>query len=119
MCDIITHREIPLSEVLRHARDFYLLRRVFGRSKMVTLEAYAGWCEEFGLHSVEADDISAAVEGTFEAWKENARVYESEVTELIGREELVRFVKSCDVLQRFWDDRFLGYGVVSASKHGG
>jgi 27-O-demethylrifamycin SV methyltransferase len=38
------------------------------------------------------------------------------VDALIGAQDRRRFVQACDVLERFWDDGILGYGLISAVK---
>ena len=36
--------------------------------------------------------------------------------ELIGDESWSEFVSSCSVLEKFWDDQKLGYGLLVAQK---
>lgn len=116
LCDIITHLELPLSEVLAHAKEFNLLRQVFGRAKMATLSAYQQWCEEAGFAAVQTVDISTEVARTFDCWEQNAREHEHEVTELIGRDSLDAFSASCSVLRQLWAKKILGYGLVIADR---
>lgn len=116
LCDIILHRDLGLQEVLRHAKEFHLLRLVFGRAKMETLATYEAWMQDAGLVVDVCDDLSETSRPTFDRWRENARRYESEVTELIGREGWQQFTESCDVLDAFWERRTLGYGLMAAYK---
>ena len=116
LCDIITHRDLPLAEVVRRAHDFDLLRRVFGRAKMETLASYAEWLQSLGLEDVGVEDISAKTRPTFDRWQENADRYRDQVVGLIEERGWVEFRDSCEVLRRMWDDGVLGYGLAFAEK---
>jgi 27-O-demethylrifamycin SV methyltransferase len=116
LCDIITHRDLPIKDVLKRAAEFDLLRRVFGRAKMETLVSYRGWCEEVGLVVEGLDDISAEVAPTFDCWKANAEQYRDEVVTLIGDRSWSEFHRACDELKTMWNDGILGYGLIAASK---
>lgn len=113
LCDIIAIEELPLSAVLKNAKAFDNLRKVYGRAKMETLEFYR---TEFERHRLEVDverNISSQTRQTFDHWRENAMTHKDEVVPLIGSQAWQDFVDSCDILARFWDDRVLGYGLIS------
>ena len=38
------------------------------------------------------------------------------VVALLGEDDWERFLRSCDVLEDFWDDGTLGYGLISARR---
>ena len=116
LCDVIRRRPIPLSEVLRHARDFDLLRRVFGRARMESVAFFAGQAEARGLVVEIAEDLTDATRPTFARWRENAARDADAVTALVGADYLADFVASCDALERFWDAGALGYGLVAARR---
>jgi 27-O-demethylrifamycin SV methyltransferase len=116
LCDIIVHRNLPIAEVLERASTFDLLRRVFGRAKMETLEAYAGWLEEAGLAPDLVEDVSAQAAPTFSRWKTNADSYRDEVSGLIGEEGWAEFRQACVELESLWEDGTLGYGLIAADQ---
>ena len=116
LCDIIVHRDLPISEVVKRARGFDLLRKVFGRAKMETLQTYRSWMSELGFGEIEADDISEQTQPTFDRWQENADRYRDQVTALIDESGWSDFRDSCDVLRDMWKEEVLGYGLVVAAK---
>ncbi|MBN2798785.1 MAG: class I SAM-dependent methyltransferase [Deltaproteobacteria bacterium] len=116
LCDVIRRRELPLGEVLRHAKEFALLRNVYGRAKMISLADYEGLAAEAGLTPVSSQDISAPTQPTFDRWRDNAARHREEVVALVGEDYLDAFAQSCDVLDRFWSDGTLGYGLFAAEK---
>jgi 27-O-demethylrifamycin SV methyltransferase len=116
LCDIIRRRELDLMEVKRLREPLRLLREVFGDARMEPLDEYARLARESGLEVEEPRDITAETRPTFQRWRENADRHRDRVTELFGADELAKFVESCDVLERFWDDGTLGYGLFVAVK---
>ena len=64
-----------------------------------------------------ATDLTAATRPTFDRWRDNAERHRDEVRRArSARTTGERFVESCDVLEGFWDDGTLGYGLIAASK---
>jgi len=116
LCDIIMRRDLGMSEVLKRAREFDLLRRVFGRAKMETLASYESWCREAGLRVNRLDEINAQTRRTFDRWQQNAAQYRGEVVALIGEESHSDFVRACDELKKMWSEEVLGYGILEAEK---
>ena len=116
LCDIMLRREMPLPEVIRLREPLTLLRQVFGDAHMVNLDTYARLAESNGLEVVERTDLTAATRPTFARWRENAERHYDEVVGLLGETDTQRFVDSCDVLQGFWDDGTLGYGLIAARR---
>jgi cyclopropane fatty-acyl-phospholipid synthase-like methyltransferase len=115
LCDIISSRPTPLSEVLKLRQELTTLQSVFGRVKTKPLACYARMLEEIGL-SVETEDISEEVLPTLAHWKQNARRHAQTVAELIGKDEVEQFVSACDIMAQFWKDGRFGYGVLVATK---
>jgi cyclopropane fatty-acyl-phospholipid synthase-like methyltransferase len=116
LCDIILRRELPFMEVRRLREPLALLRVVYGDARMEPLERYAAWAEEAGLVVDTSVDISAETRPTFDAWRANAEEHKAAVVDLIGEVDWQRFVDSCDVLDGFWGDGTLGYGLFGAAK---
>ena len=113
LCDIIRRRELPFAEVRRLVRSFGVLRDVFGDARMEPLSAYATMFGAAGLTVDVQTDLTAATRPTFDRWRENARTHRDEVIPLLGEEGLAQFVEAADVLEGFWDDGTLGYGLIA------
>ncbi|CAM3354943.1 methyltransferase domain-containing protein [Nocardioides dubius] len=116
LCDIIRRREIPFLEVRERRREFGVLRAAFGDAHMEPLTDYAASLTDLGMTVTDATDISAETLGTFAAWRENARIHRDEVIALIGVDSLEEFVEATEILERFWNDRTLGYGIIAATR---
>jgi 27-O-demethylrifamycin SV methyltransferase len=116
VCDIVRRRPLPFAEVRRLREPLALLRDVFGDARMEPLSEYRRLMEEAGLAVDVEQDLTAATRPTFARWRENAERHRTRVAELLGEEDRRRFVASCDVLEGFWDDGTLGYGLIAAAK---
>jgi 27-O-demethylrifamycin SV methyltransferase len=116
LCDIVLSRPMPFAEVQRLREPLALLREVFGDARMEPPERYRELAVGSGLVVDTEVDLSARTRPTFARWRENAARHGDQVAALIGQDELDRFVAACDVLERFWDERILGYGLIGAYK---
>ncbi|MFN8037124.1 MAG: class I SAM-dependent methyltransferase [Acidimicrobiia bacterium] len=116
LCDVVLRRPMPFREVRRLREPLMLLRQVFGEARMELLERYAELAREQGLEIVEEADLTAATRPTFARWRENAERHRDEVVASLGERDWGRFVDSCAVLEGFWDDGTLGYGLLAARR---
>ncbi len=116
LCDIIRRRDIPFAELRERRDDFAVLRAGYGAARMDTLEQYAGYAEQVGLVVDEVTDLTTETLPTLDKWRETSTQHHDEVIELIGKESYDTFVVSLDILEGFWRDGTLGYGLISASK---
>ena len=116
LCDIVLRRPMPFEEVRRLRGPLTLLREVWGDARMDPVSDYVERSTAEGLVVEDTLDLTAATRPTFRHWRENAHRHRSEVVAAVGEEDWQRFVDSCDVLDRFWDDGTLGYALVAASK---
>lgn len=116
LCDIMLRRPMPFAEVRRLREPLALLRAVFGEARMEPLETYADLARGAGLEVVRAIDLTEQTRPTFARWRENAVRYRDAVIALLGDGEHRRFVESTSVLEGFWDDGTLGYGLIAAVK---
>jgi 27-O-demethylrifamycin SV methyltransferase len=116
LCDIVLRRPMPFEEVKRLRVPLALLREVFGDARMEPLSRYAELARTNRLEVVEEVDLTAPTRATFARWRENAAVHRDEVVRSLGEDDWQRFVDSCDVLEGFWDDGTLGYGLLAAVK---
>jgi 27-O-demethylrifamycin SV methyltransferase len=117
LCDIVLRRDLPFTEVRRLRKPLALLRDVFGDARMEPLARYGDLAAAAGLEVDEQTDLTAATRPTFARWRENAETHRSAVVQALGEDDLQRFVDAADVLERFWDDGVLGYGLLAASKN--
>jgi cyclopropane fatty-acyl-phospholipid synthase-like methyltransferase len=116
LCDIVLQRDIPFLEVRRLLREFTLLRAVFGDAHMMPLPRYAELIQASGLEVIQQTDLTVATLPTFARWRDNAERNEREVVALVGEDYRQQFVEATDVLEAFWKDGTLGYGLVAAAR---
>ncbi|HEY6132055.1 MAG TPA: methyltransferase domain-containing protein [Halioglobus sp.] len=116
LCDVIMKRKLKLAEVIQYRDEFLLLRDVFGRSINEPLQFYRQQFELNGLHVAAESDISKPTFPTFSRWRQNAMGKRESVCEMIGGRAWEQFLLSCDVLEKFWQEDILGYGIISAYK---
>lgn len=116
LCDVIVIEKLPLTEVKRLLQPFVLLRTVFGAARMEPLHQYAAWLTELGLEVDTTTDLTEATRPTFDRWRTNAEVHHDAAVAAMGAQALDDFVAACDVLDAFWADGTLGYGLVAARK---
>ncbi|MDT4939738.1 MAG: hypothetical protein QOG80_3409 [Pseudonocardiales bacterium] len=116
LCDLTRQRDIPFDEVRTRRADFVTLRTAFGDARMEPLDYYTSLAETHGLVVDRADDLTALTLPTFEHWRRNAREHRDDVVAAIGVDGLDAFVRGADILEGFWRDGTLGYGLFSAAK---
>ena len=116
LCDIVLQRPMPFEEVRRLRHPLALLREVFGDARMEPLERYAELAGANGIVVDVQDDLTAATRPTFRRWRENAERHRAETTASLGKDGWQQFVGACDVLEGFWDDGTLGYGLLAGVK---
>ncbi len=117
LCDIIVKRKLALEEVIQYRDEFLLLRDVFGRAIMEPLQFYRQQFESKGFSVAAESDISAPTYQTFTRWRQNANQNRESVCSKIGERAWEQFVLSCDVLEQFWQNNILGYGIICAVKN--
>jgi cyclopropane fatty-acyl-phospholipid synthase-like methyltransferase len=116
LCDIIRKREIPFREVRDRRDDFGVLRAAFGDAHMEPLDTYTSILETLGLAITESQDISTETLPTFAAWRSNVETHRTAVQELLGKRGVDDFVRATQILESFWHDETLGYGILAASR---
>jgi 27-O-demethylrifamycin SV methyltransferase len=116
LCDLIRRREIPFAEVRDRRKDFALLRAVFGDAHMEPLEAYTATLEQLGMTMTDSTDITQPTLPTFAAWRARVEAQESALRDLIGPRAVEDFVEGTNILESFWLDGTLGYGILAAVK---
>jgi 27-O-demethylrifamycin SV methyltransferase len=116
LCDIVLRRPLPFDEVRHLRRPLMLLREVFGDARMEPLARYRELAEAQGLVVDQENDLTAVTRPTFAQWRANAHAHRDRVVASLGEVGWQRFLDACDVLEQFWDDGTLGYGLLAASK---
>lgn len=116
LCDIIRRRQIPFAEVRARRQEFATLRAAFGDAHMEPLELYTDRLRELGMTILHATDISDPTLPTLAAWRANCTAHASELAGLIGARGVDEFVRSTHILESFWKDATLGYGILAAAK---
>lgn len=116
LCDIIRKREIPFAEVRARRTDFATLRAAFGDAHMEPVGRYTETLKRLGMDVRDTTDITSPTLPTFAAWRANAVRHEAELAGLLGRGSLDDFVRATHILEAFWHDATLGYGILSAVK---
>lgn len=113
LADIMLRSPVPMIEVVRHREEFLLLHRVFGRAKLEPLETYRMLAEASGLRVDILEDVSAETFATFDRWRQNALAFREEVIALVGETLWQEFLAACDVMEKFWQQGWLGYGILT------
>lgn len=116
LCDIILRRPMPFEEVRRLRKPLAVLRDAFGDARMEPLDLYASMATAHGLVVDQQDDLTEATRRTFARWRANADAHRATVVASIGQDGWQQFVDACEILERFWDDGTLGYGLLAAKK---
>ena len=117
LCDIVVKRKLSLEKVIENRDEFLLLRDVFGRAMMEPLEFYCEQLNHQVLEVISQSDISPATFPTFNRWRQNAQHNREAVSDMIGGRAWEQFFLSCDVLEQFWHEDILGYGIICAKKN--
>jgi len=116
LCDIIRRREISIPEIRARLADFRLLEQVFGEARMDSLDEYRALMTDAGLVVDDVEDLTALTLPTFDRWRRNAAAHREAAAQLLGPDDYDAFVRSTDVLESFWHDGTLGYGIIAAAK---
>lgn len=116
LCDIVRRREVPFLEVRERRTDLAILRAAFGEARMDPLDSYTASLRALGMEITDETDISEQTFPTLAAWRANAEANAEQVIGLIGRQAHEDFLRATRILEAFWSDGTLGYGILSAAK---
>lgn len=117
LCDIIRHRDLPFEEVRERRHDLAVLRKAFGPANMESLDFYADAARDHGLVVDRRLDLTSATLPTFDRWRANAAAHRDDVVASVGLDGLDAFGRGTEILEQFWQDGTLGYGLVAAHKN--
>lgn len=116
LCDIIRRREIPFLELRERREEFAVLRAGHGAARMDPLDSYARLAEEHGLVVDLVRDLTRETSPTFAHWQRNVENNRARADELMGKSSVDAFEQSLPILDAFWQDGTLGYGILAAEK---
>jgi cyclopropane fatty-acyl-phospholipid synthase-like methyltransferase len=116
LCDIVRRRDIPFREVRQRRAEFATLRAAFGEARMDPLAGYAELAERAGLIVERSEDLTDATLATFARWRANLDRHRDHVVRLLGTAGVDDFERSTHILEAFWRDGTLGYGLFVATK---
>ena len=83
---------------------------------MEPLDWYGATLEGLGMTVTDCTDISAATLPTFAAWRANIDEHHETLRDLLGGRGVEDFVSATRILEAFWQDETLGYGILAAVK---
>ena len=83
---------------------------------MRQLDRYAELATAEGLDVDTVVDLTELTLPTFDRWRVNAAQHAEGVADLIGPDGLADFERSLDILETFWKDGTMGYGLLAAAK---
>lgn len=117
LCDLTLRRPIPTRPGGSLWHDLALLEKVYGKTDLYSMDAYV---REFEMHALrpQGRDISEEVLPTFSHWKQNAERYAPRVSEIFGADQWNLFARSCEIMPRLFQNRQLGYCLVTGKKEG-
>ncbi len=118
LCDIVRRREVPFLELKEKRADFAVLRSAFGAARMDPLDEYVALAAKAGLEPEHSEDLTAATRPTFARWQANLDLHRDRVLQLLDDQSVHDFEESLRILDGFWGDDTLGYGIMSARKPG-
>ena len=85
---------------------------------MDPLDGYVDLAVQAGLQLASAEDLTVATRPTFARWQSNLDLHRDRVLELLDEQSVRDFEESLRILDGFWGDGTLGYGIMSARKPG-
>lgn len=116
LCDIIRRREIPFLELRERRDEFAVLRAGHGAARMDPLASYVQLAEDEGLVVDLVRDLTRETSPTFARWQRNVEDNRARAGELMGTSAVDAFEQSLPILDAFWQDGTLGYGILAAQK---
>lgn len=116
LCDVIRQRDIPFDEVRQRRHELATLRQAFGDAHMESLDQYRERATSAGLEVEGTVDLTARSLATFDRWRQNLEANREEVLAALGQEDVDAFARATDILEAYWTDGLLGYGLITAVK---
>jgi 27-O-demethylrifamycin SV methyltransferase len=118
LCDMITKREFSAIDILRQGKEIATLEKTFGKAKTETLDYYQQTLEYAGFSNIETLDVSPNIYPTMQQWRQNIHQHYTQLASCMSDTQIQGFLESCEILETFYHEETLGYGVVHGLKHG-
>ena len=116
LCDLTLRRKLSAREIVAWQEDIRLMERSFGKARLETLDHYRDLFERCALEEVETVDISEEVIPTIGNWRRNAEENRATLIRHVEEGDVEDFIRSCDILERFYTEGIWGYGIVSGRR---
>lgn len=118
LCDLLMM--LPIQRLLWHfmtnaRRDMQVLK-TFGPAALISLGTYCNVLIEAGFREVTVIDITQQTLPTMRSWKENALRSDNGETHTFSLEDVRQFAYGCEILEDFFNNGVLGYGMLRAMK---
>ena len=117
LCDLILKRDFSVTDIYNLRDELATLESAFGKAKMATVPFYHECMTAAGFEAIESLDISDSVKPTLRAWKENVALNLERIEGLLEPQAIDDFLKTCDILEQFFDQNLLGYSLIRAHKN--
>jgi 27-O-demethylrifamycin SV methyltransferase len=117
LCDLILKRDLSVTDIYNLRDELATLESAFGKAKMATVPFYHECMTAAGFQAIESLDISDSVKPTLRAWKENVALNLERIEALLEPQAIDDFLKTCDILEQFFDQNLLGYSLIRAHKN--
>ena len=116
LCDLTLQRRLSAKEIVAYHPELQILERCFGKARLEPLSYYEKAFAHCGLEEVEVTDVSLNVNPTIQHWRDNADSNRATLTQHVSDNDVDDFIRSCDILQKLYDEGAWGYGLISARK---
>lgn len=116
LCDLILIDELNVQQIFTYRRELATLDKAFGKAKMEPLGTYRENLKNAGFKSIQTYDISENTIATLHHWKKNSLHNRDELSLLFPEGMYQTFLESCDILIKFFNNKILGYGIVTGLK---
>ena len=119
LCDMILKKEMNELDIVKYHRKISVMENVFGKAKTETLEYYQKGLLEAGFKEVKTIDVSENVFPTFDLLRKSTIRKFDKLSQYITKEKIDEFLLACDIVEQFYENNILGYGLVKAEKISG
>lgn len=116
LCDLTIQRRLTAGEIVANYKSIQILEGSFGKARLETLIHYERIFKLCGLENVQVTDVSQQVIPTIGNWRQNAERNFELLTQYVSEADVQDFIKSCDILERFYRNQMWGYGLISGTK---
>ena len=116
LCDMVAVKEFTAFDILKRGKEIATMERVFGKAKTERFESYQQNLENAGFSDIKTLDVSKNIYPTMQYWRENINQHRAEISASMSDEQIQDFLEACDILENFYNEKVLGYGMVTAVK---